>query len=174
MKQKYTQSFKIQAVEKALSRDSHTTLRSVAESLGIGFSTLGKWISQAKNQELTTASAKELSSMTQDKRPQDWTLEERLNMVVSCAVLSDDKLSEYCRTQGVYAHHVNQWKLDFSSGKAQENRTIFNAEIKALKQENKSLKKNLNRKDKALAETAALLVLQKKVNGLWGIESEDD
>ena len=174
MKQKYTQSFKIQAVEKALSRDSHTTLRSVAESLGIGFSTLGKWISQAKNQEFTTASAKELSSMTQDKRPQDWTLEERLNMVVSCAVLSDDKLSEYCRTQGVYAHHVNQWKLDFSSGKAQENRTIFNAEIKALKQENKSLKKNLNRKDKALAETAALLVLQKKVNGLWGIESEDD
>ena len=47
------------------------------------------------------------------------------------------------------------------------------SEGKHLKQENKALKKELDRKDKALAETAALLVLQKKVNILGG-NSEDD
>ena len=112
--------------------------------------------------------------MAQEKRPQDWTLEERLNMVVACGALAGEALSEYCRKNGIYPHQVNQWKLDFASGKAQETKTVSRAEIKALKQENKSLKKDLNRKDKALAETAALLVLQKKVNAIWGSDDEDN
>ncbi len=41
-------------------------------------------------------------------------------------------------------------------------------ETKKLRNEIKELKKDLNRKNKALAETAALLVLQKKVNAIWG------
>ncbi len=46
------------------------------------------------------------------------------------------------------------------------------SETKALRQENKALKKELNRKDKALAETAALLVLQKKVHAIWGTNAD--
>lgn len=45
--------------------------------------------------------------------------------------------------------------------------------MKTLRNENKALKKELNRKDKALAETAALLVLQKKVNEIWGSDEDD-
>ena len=44
MKRNFTQSFKIQAVEKALNRGSETSLKEVSTSLGIGFSTLNKWI----------------------------------------------------------------------------------------------------------------------------------
>ena len=51
MKRNFTQSFKIQAVEKALNRGSETSLKEVSTSLGIGFSTLNKWIVKAKNQE---------------------------------------------------------------------------------------------------------------------------
>jgi capsule polysaccharide export protein KpsE/RkpR len=64
--------------------------------------------------------------------------------------------------KGLYPHHIEQWKLDFVESPVQDNSFQNKAEVKTLKTENKSLKKELNRKDKALAETAALLVLQKK------------
>lgn len=172
MRARFNQSFKIQAVEKALNRSEVTTLNDVASSLGIGCSTLNKWIVKARNQEFDIVPPDEISRMTQDKRPQDWTLEERLNMVVACASLSDEKLSEYCREQGVYPHHVKQWKLDFVSGNQPKEKVVSPSELKILRQENKTLKKELNRKDKALAETAALLVLQKKVSAIWGNEED--
>lgn len=173
MKARFTQSFKIQAVEKALSRNGVTTLNEVATSLGVGCSTLGKWIVKARNQEFDRVSPEEIKQMSHDKRPQDWTLEERLNMIVVCTTMSGEKLSEYCREQGVYPHHVEQWRFNFMSGDMSMKKVVSPSEIKTLKQENKALKKELNRKDKALAETAALLVLQKKVNAIWGNDEDN-
>lgn len=173
MRARFTQSFKIQAVEKALSRSEVTTLNEIAISLGVGCSTLSKWIVKARNQEFDVVSPDEINRMTQDKRPQDWTPEERLNLVVACASLNGEKLNEYCREQGVYPHHVEQWKLDFVSGRSPKGKVVSPSEMKMLKQENKTLKKELNRKDKALAETAALLVLQKKVNAIWGNDEDN-
>jgi transposase len=109
--------------------------------------------------------------MKKEKRPQDWTLEERLNMIISCDALHDQALSEYCREQGIYPHHLAQWKLDFTNGR-QSGKPVPRNEVKTLKHENKVLKKALNRKDKALAETAALLVLQKKVHEIWGNDED--
>ncbi len=111
--------------------------------------------------------------MNNDKRPQDWTLEERLNMVVACASLNDEALNEHCRAQGLYSHHIKQWKLDFINGNNPKQKAVYPSEIKTLKHENKSLKKELNRKDKALAETAALLVLKKKVHEIWGNDEDN-
>ena len=173
MKRKFTTSFKIQAVEKALTRNDNTTLTEIANSLSIGASTLSKWIVKAKNQEFETASDNEITSMSNDKRPQDWTLEERLNMVVLCASLSEEEVNTHCRAQGLYPHHIKQWKLDFIKDNVPKQKSVSPSEIKLLKHENKSLKKELNRKDKALAETAALLVLKKKVREIWG-DDEDN
>ena len=172
MSPRFSQSFKKQAVEKVLNRQDNTTLKEVADSLGIGLSSLSRWILQAKNQELETSSFNEVSHMKKEKRPQDWTLEERLNMIISCAVLDEKALSEHCREQGIYPHHVALWKLDFASGSQSDNKPVSRNEVKILKNENKALKKELNRKDKALAETAALLVLQKKVHEIWGNDED--
>ena len=172
MKKIFTKAYKIQAVEKALNRSDSTTLKDVALSLGVGSSTLDRWIVQARNQEFDLASPDEINRMTKDKRPQDWTLEERLNMVVACSSLDEEALNRYCREQGVYPHHIKQWKLDFVNGSAQSTPVASGVEVKTLKAENKALKKELNRKDKALAETAALLVLQKKVNEIWGKDED--
>ncbi len=173
MRAKFTQSFKLQAVEKALSRSEGTTLNEIANSLGIGFSTLNNWIVKARNQEFHIAPADEIKRMTQDKRPQDWSLEERFNIVMACASLGEEELNAYCREQGIYPHHVQQWKLDFVSGNSAKESVVSAAEMKGLRQENKTLKKELNRKDKALAETAALLVLQKKVHAIWGSDEDN-
>jgi cell division septum initiation protein DivIVA len=78
--------------------------------------------------------------------------------------MDEPSINALCRKNGLYPHHVQQWKTDLVSHQRPKNQL----ETKILRQENKALKKELNRKDKALAETAALLVLQKKVNAIWG------
>ena len=120
MSPRFTQAFKKQAVEKALNRQNNTTLKEVADSLGVGLSSLSRWTHQAQSQELESISPHKVSNMKKEKRPQDWTLEERLNMIISCASLNEEALSEHCREQGVYPHHVAQWKLDFASGTQSE------------------------------------------------------
>jgi len=172
---RFTQAYKIQAVEKALNRTESTNLAEIAASLGVGYSTLQKWISLSRKQEFESVSEDELASltnMTKEKRPQDWNLEDRLEMVIACSSLDENSISELCRERGVYPHHIDQWKLDFVSRNTLSNKVKVRSAEKALKQENKALKKELNRKDKALAETAALLVLQKKVNAIWGNDAD--
>lgn len=175
MSTRHTRSFKMQAVEKALSRAAGVTLKEIVNELGIGSSTLGKWMRDARNNNLECTSGNGIlmsSGKRREKRPQDWSLEDRLEMVMACALLGGEEKSEYCRKQGVYPHHVNQWQLDFANGKASSEKASAREEMKNLKNENKALRKELNRKDKALAETAALLVLQKKVHAIWGNDED--
>ncbi len=81
--------------------------------------------------------------------------------------MKDEQLSAYCRENGIYPHHVKEWKSAFLS-ENQTSEAVSRHEQKKLKQENKRLQKELNRKDKALSETAALLVLSKKCQAIWG------
>ena len=168
MRARFTQSFKLQAVEKAIERANGVTVKDIADVLGVGHSTLAKWIALARQQKLESIQDNEVPRMTKEKRPQDWSAEEKLNMVIACASLDDEKVSELCREQGVFLHHIKQWKQDFVNDQASHSTANTRSDNKALRQENKALQKELNRKDKALAETAALLVLQKKVNVIWG------
>jgi len=170
MGQRYSTSFKIQAVEKALRRDQKTSIKAISDSLGIGFSTLSKWIVKSRNKEFEMATASEKRGLKNEKRPEDWGLSDRLNMVIRCNGLSEEKLSALCRSQGLYPHHIQQWKLAFLQGETKDESMTKQTDIRALKSENKTLRKELNRKEKALAEAAALLVLQKKVKALWGNE----
>lgn len=163
MRAKFNQSFKIQAVEKALNRSEETGLRDVANSLGVALSTLHKWLKQSKAQQFESANNEgNFNQMTKEKRPQDWSQEDKLKIVIACDSLDENAISERCRQQGIYPHHIKQWKNDFACKSQPHNQAKKLNEMKALKQEVKNLKRELNRKDKALAETAALLVLQKK------------
>ena len=174
MTKRFTQSFKIQAVQKALSRTDGSRLEAFALSIGVGYSTLQNWIRQSKNQTLGVTQA-DIHTMKNERRPQDWNPQERLDMIIRCANLDETHVAELCRQKGIYPHHVSQWKEDFTTGKSTSNSgTAFEkkADLQQLKRENKQLQKELNRKDKALAETAALLVLQKKVNAIWGCDED--
>jgi hypothetical protein len=87
------------------------------------------------------------------------------------AMPEGDRVS-WCRKRGVFVHHLEQWKKDAIALLTQNRVHNRSKDAKCLRKENVDLKKELNRKDKALAETAALLVLKKKANFLWG-ESKD-
>ena len=110
--------------------------------------------------------------MTQkDKRPQSWTTEERLEALLATHGLAEQELGSWCRERGVHTHHLAQWRRELVEGSNEKASGV--GETRALRQENHALKKELRRKDKALAETAALLVLKKKAASIWG-EVEDD
>jgi len=172
MRARFTQAFKIQAVEKALGRADGVTVKAIAGELGVGYSTLDKWVALARQQKLEPTQENEAARMAKEKRPQDWSTEEKLDMVITCAPLDAEEVSDLCRKKGIFPHHINQWKKDFIKEKSVNNPMTMRSDNKALRQELKVLKKELNRKEKALAETAALLVLQKKVGEIWGSDED--
>jgi transposase-like protein len=172
MSQKYTEGFKIQAVEKALNRSTEISLPEMAKTLGISRSTLQRWMTQFKNLHLETIADNTPSlvpTMTEkEKRPQDWSLEERLELIIKSDALSEEDCNKLCRNQGVFSYHIKEWKQQFITGMVSSSESKKQITVKKLRDEIKELSKDLNRKNKALAETAALLVLKKKVNAIWG------
>ena len=104
--------------------------------------------------------------------PAECIAEIDVRLVIESDGLSEEAASELCRTQGIFPHHLKEWKQQFITGSAVLADTKKQVTIKSLRNEIKDLNKDLNRKNKALAETAALLVLKKKVDEIWG-KSED-
>ena len=106
------------------------------------------------------------------KRPNDWSVEDKLKFVLETASLPHEQIGSFLRSKGLHQTHLEQWRLQMLKGLQN------NSPSKKVKKRNsdskriRSLEKELNRKEKALAETAALLVLKKKVREIWG--DEDD
>ena len=164
----FSQEFKVQSVEKAFSRRTDQTLKKIADDLGVGYSTLQKWIRLAKQNKLENPE----TIMSKEKSPQNWNKPQRLEAIMHCHSLNEEQVSAYCRENGIYPHHIKAWKTEFlSDNNASE--TLSKQAQKRLKQENKRLQKELNRKDRALSETAALLVLSKKCQAIWGEKAVD-
>ena len=164
----FSQEFKVQSVEKALSKRPDQTLNNIADDLSVGYSTLQKWIRLAKQNKLEHPK----TIMSKEQSPQDWNKTQRLEALMHCHSLNDEQVSAYCRENGLYPHHIKAWKTEFLSDN-QASEPLSKQAQKKLKQENKRLQKELNRKDKALSETAALLVLSKKCQAIWGEKEVD-
>ena len=155
MKTKYSEAFIEQALVKVLTRGERT-IESVAEDLNVKYHTLKNWM---KRKSVSNAIA-----VTKEKRPQDWCVEERLEALHETHGLIGESLQGWCRERGLFAHHLTSWKTAFC---AEGKPAPGIRELRQLKDENEQLKRELTRKEKALAEAAALLILQKKFHALW-------
>jgi len=157
MNSRRPEGFIEQALVKVFSRGDRT-VRSVAEDLNVNYHTLKNWM---KSKSVDKVGVK----ATKEKRPQDWGAEEQLVALHETHGLSGESLHAWCREKGLFAHHLVSWKTAFcAEEKAGASGT---REIRTLRDENGQLKRELVRKDKALAEAAALLILQKKFRALW-------
>ena len=161
---RYSAGFKEQALVKVYSRGNNQTIQSVANELNINLTTLKTWMKQ-KEQDVKPAPQK-------SKRPEDWSPEERLAALQQSYSLLGEDLNTWCRERGVFIHQLEQWKTDFCSHGDSVDKREEARVLRTLKEENQSLERELLRKDKALAEAAALLVLQKKFRALLGGEVE--
>lgn len=109
------------------------------------------------------------------KNPENWSGENKLAVVIETAALNEEELAEYCRKKGLYVEQVIRWREAAAAG-VETQRPLSAAERRQVQQDRKKirqLEKDLRRKEKALAEAAALLVLEKKAQAIWG-DGEDD
>lgn len=165
--EKHSVSFKVKAVEQALRRSAEETLAQCAGRHGIGYSTLTNWMAQARQGKLTVT-----DTVVQEKRPRDWSAAEKLQAVIESAALTEEDLGRYCRQNGLFASQLTQWKQDMMRNPS-EQAPALKAENRALKEELKQVKRELARKEKALAEAAALLILKKKAQAMFGSDADD-
>jgi len=157
----YSAAFIEQALVKVYSRGDRSIL-SVAKDLNINHHTLRYWMKRKSIIIGSTAPEKA-------KSPHDWTTEEQLMALHESHGLTGEDLQAWCRERGLFAHNLTSWKAAFCAG-GKEAAPIAR-EVKTLKDENAKLKRDLVRKEKALAEAAALLILQKKFRALWEDEA---
>lgn len=152
----YSDDFKQQALSKVYQRQGRT-IESVAQELNLSKSTLKGWMVLAKNKQVSLP-------IERAKRPEDWSIEERLVALQQSHALPEVELNAWCRKQGLFPHHLTQWRTDFCVPPVIQNNKADALALRELKKTNQQLHRELTRKDKALAEAAALLILQKKFN----------
>ena len=139
----------------------------VSRDTGVSEQTLYNWRNRLRHEGKSVPA--------DSSNPERWSGESKLAVVIETAVLNEEELAEYCRCKGLYAEQIARWREAAIVG-AQTLRPLSTDERRELQQERKKtrqLEKELRRKDRALAETAALLVLQKKARAIWG-DGEDD
>ena len=142
-------------------------IKQLAQEEGISEATLFNWRKQAREKGLLLPDG--------DSGPKGWSARDKFAAVLETASLNETKLAEYCRTKGIYSEQLSQWHkaCEQANDWDRENDRRLKKEKKADLKRIRKLKKELRRKEKALAETAALLVLQKKAQAIWG-DPEDE
>jgi hypothetical protein len=162
----YSAEYKSAIVNKLLG-PKPPSLTELSKTTGIPRQSLYRWLENAK-------SAEPVDIPKRVKRVQNWTKKEKLKALLDTANMSEEQLNAFCRKNGLYPTHLEEWKtelMDELEGKgASQQKT---SQIKALEAELNKLKKELKRKDKALAEASAVLFLKKKAQELWG-DPEDE
>uniref|UniRef100_E6QT45 Transposase of ISCARN101, IS3 family IS3 group,ORFA n=1 Tax=mine drainage metagenome TaxID=410659 RepID=E6QT45_9ZZZZ len=143
------------------------SIRELSQKEGISEATLYHWRSQLRREGRPVPE--------HDKSSNNWSSQTKFAVVVETSAMSEVDLNEYCRAKGLYPEQVKQWRE--ISLQAHDNAGVTNADSNrqntVLRKQNKQLEREILRKDKALAEAAALLMLQKKLRALWG-ETEAD
>ena len=105
-----------------------------------------------------------------DSTPAGWSSADKFAAVLETAALNEQELAEYCRERGLYPAQIQQWReacAQANDWECSQNKRLQEARRNDEKRIRK-LEKELRHKEKSLAETAALLVLSKKLKAIWG------
>ncbi len=162
---RYSIEFKEAAVQKMMPPNA-VPVREVSRETGASDVTLYKWRNEYRNKGIAVPG--------DDIKPDNWTGQDKLAVVIETAALNDSEVSEYCRKKGLYPEQVHRWKQAALKGYDSDEKRQ-QQQLSSRKEDKRKIKKlesELRRKEKALAETAALLVLRKKAQAIWG-EEED-
>ena len=162
----HSDEFREQALSKVRQRGTRS-VRDVAEELNMSAGTLRKWWARSNHAPVVTTPPADLpSALAADS----WTAAQRLLALHQTHGVTGPALNAWCREKGLFEHQLIAWREAFCASAAPESRDGRLA-LRELQTRHDGLQRELRRKEKALAEAAALLVLQKKFQALW--EDED-
>jgi transposase len=161
---RYSEELKSNIIARMLA-PQNASVPALAQETGIPKDTLYGWRLQARGRGGALPN--------QARQGGGFSNEEKFAIVLETASFNELELGEYCRRKGIYPEQIAAWKRDFVQGSSpaasKTERDQLQQQAKTIKQ----LQSELHRKDRALAEAAALLVLEKKVQALW-TEPEDE
>ena len=166
---RYSETIKAD-VKKRMSPPARQSVAQISKELGIHLATLYAWRKAWRLQgEVVPAS---------EKAPEGWSTADKFTVVLESAGLNATELGAFCRERGLYPEQVDRWRQ--AAQDANANSMLTMADQKDLEKrhqqdqrEIKRLQQELRRKDKALAEAAALLMASKKIQAYWGEDGED-
>jgi transposase-like protein len=137
---------------------------SLSREVGISQNTLSRWLRERITLESNGEGMKQ-------RRPDDWTAEEKVGAILSYEKLSEEQRGVFLREKGLHETHVVRWKAELIA--AMKLTPLVGGKKNPQQKRIAALEKELRRKESALAEAAALLVLKKKADSIWG-EAKDE
>lgn len=145
----------------------------LAGETGVSQSTLSKWLKAAGTVGPKMARRdNQKAPPTPSKRPGDLSAEEKLALVLEAATVPTDELGAFLRRKGVHEAQLAEWRATATAAlRPPSKRDRKTASIEARRV--RDLERELARKEKALAEAAALLVLKKKAQAIWADVDDD-
>jgi len=156
-----------EAVLKKMLPPNNKAIAEISKEEGICEGTLYNWRKAARAEGRLMPNG--------DSSPTGWCAADKFAAVVESAAMNEAELSSYCRKRGLYAEQIGEWRKaceqanDWDRHQNKRLKVIRKADEKRIK----VLERDLTRKEKALAETAALLVLRKKAQAIWGDGEEE-
>lgn len=169
----YSEAMKARMI-KRMTGPNAMSATTVSQQTGIPQPTLSRWLRAAGTLRLVSKD----QDMPPDanvprKRAQDWTAQEKLQAVVETAAMSDDELGAYLRRNGLHREQLESWREQAAGALANDGARRRRGGPTPEQKRIRELERELRRKEKALAEAAALLVLKKKADALFGVEEDD-
>ena len=155
-----------EAVLKKMLPPNQRSIPELAREEGIAEPTLYAWRTKARQEGRLMPDS--------NNTPEGWSSRDKFAAVLETATMSQAEVAEYCRSKGIHTTQINAWQeaCMLANDWDRESNAQLKSATKAADKRTKTLERELLRKDKALAETAALLVLRGKLNALYG-EDED-
>jgi transposase-like protein len=155
MSKPYSVAFKQKMVQRLTGKEAVSALQ-LSRETGVRQQILSRWLQEARSLPLMVDKPKPLRA---------WSVEQKVRVLADACQLDGEALTAYLEREGVKFAEYEQWRLALDEGGAASTATI-----KRIRQ----LERELARKEKALAEAAALLVLKKKLDTLSGEDEDDD
>jgi len=159
---KYSEAIKASVLAKLFAPNAPSVVE-LAKEFNIPVGTIYTWKFKMRNKP--NAQQENAKQRLNDKSP-----EAKLRAVIDTMGKSAQEQAEYCRTNGIYSNHLDAWKTQILEGLGSVSTSTkeLKSENQQITSENKQLKRELHKKDKALAEVSALLILKKKADLIWG------
>lgn len=157
----YSKEFRDSVILKVMNRGSRK-ISDVCEQEGVSKGSVTNWLRASG------------SVISMKKKPRKWSAEEKLEALSKTRNMADTELGVYLRQEGLHSHRLTEWRAD--ALKSLDGASAKPQKPKADERDQKiaALERDLLRKDRALAEASALLILQKKVQLIWAKNDEEE
>jgi transposase len=171
----YSEAFKSKMVQRMMGPQAKSAY-ALSVELGLSQPTLSRWLRAARSNlgpMSKVPSSPPPPSSPKPRRTEDWSPVERLRVLNEASNVADAELGAFLRREGLHEATLREWREAALEGLSPQRTSRAKQKLGSEGKRVKELEKELRRKDRALAEAAALLILQKKVQALWG-DGDDD